>query len=253
MIRLFGITLLSVVLILGLSACGKSGNSGDKVLRVGAETTFPPFEYQEQGSSEYTGFDMDLIRAIAKELGLSVEIKSMQFDGLIPALQAGNIDAIISAVTITDERKAKVDFSDPYYNSGLAIVVPRDNTAVKSFKDLEGKKLAVQIGTTSASEAKKIKNAVVREFNSTSDAYLELKAGGADAVINDLPVSQDFLNKGGNAYAKLVGEILNSEQYGIAVKKDNADLLKKINTGLAALRKNGEYDKLYVKWFGTKP
>ncbi len=253
MIRLFGITLLSVVLILGLSACGKSGNSGDKVLRVGAETTFPPFEYQEQGSSEYTGFDMDLIRAIAKELGLSVEIKSMQFDGLIPALQAGNIDAIISAVTITDERKAKVDFSDPYYNSGLAIVVPRDNTAVKSFKDLEGKKLAVQIGTTSASEAKKIKNAVVREFNSTSDAYLELKAGGADAVINDLPVSQDFLNKGGNAYAKLVGEILNSEQYGIAVKKDNADLLKKINAGLAALRKNGEYDKLYVKWFGTKP
>ena len=253
MIRLFGITLLSVVLILGLSACGKSGNSGDKVLRVGAETTFPPFEYQEQGSSEYTGFDMDLIRAIAKELGLSVEIKSMQFDGLIPALQAGNIDAIISAVTITDERKAKVDFSDPYYNSGLAIVVPRDNTAVKSFKDLEGKKLAVQIGTTSASEAKKIKNAVVREFNSTSDAYLELKAGGADAVINDLPVSQDFLNKGGNAYAKLVGEILNSEQYGIAVKKENADLLKKINAGLAALRKNGEYDKLYVKWFGTKP
>lgn len=253
MIRLFGITLLSVALILGLSACGKSGNSGDKVLRVGAETTFPPFEYQEQGSSEYTGFDMDLIRAIAKELGLSVEIKSMQFDGLIPALQAGNIDAIISAVTITDERKAKVDFSDPYYNSGLAIVVSRDNTAVKSFKDLEGKKLAVQIGTTSASEAKKIKNAVVREFNSTSDAYLELKAGGADAVINDLPVSQDFLNKGGNAYAKLVGEILNSEQYGIAVKKDNADLLKKINAGLAALRKNGEYDKLYVKWFGTKP
>jgi len=251
MIRIVSSISISIILVFSLFACGKSGTSADKTIRVGAETTFPPFEFKE--GSEYTGFDIELIRAIGKQIGLNVTIESMGFDGLIPALQAGNIDAIISAVTITDERKGKVDFSDPYYNSGLAIVVSKDNTGIKSFKDLEGKKLAVQIGTTSATEAKKIKNAVVREFNSTSDAYLELKAGGADAVVNDLPVSQDFLNKGGNAYAKLVGDVLNSEQYGIAVKKGNADLLKKINAALAELKKNGEYEKLYVKWFGVKP
>lgn len=253
MIRLSGVIFFAAVLILSLGACSKKGKSGDTVLRVGAETTFPPFEFLEPGSSEYSGFDIDLIRAIAKEIGYTVEMKSLQFDGLIPAIQAGNIDVAISGITITEERRAKVEFSDPYYDSSLAIVVLLDNTSIKSFTDLSGKKLAVQIGSTSANEAKKIKNAVIREFNSTSDAYLELKAGGVDAVINDFPVSQDFLNKGGNAYAKLIGEIPTSEQYGIVVKKGNLDLVTKINAALANLRKSGEYDTLYVKWFGTKP
>lgn len=253
MTRLSGIVLFSGVLILSLGACGKAGNSGDTVLRVGVETAFSPFAFQEQGSSEYKGFDVDLIRAIAKEIGRAIEIKGQQFDKLIPSVQAGDTDIAISAITINEDRRTKVEFSEPYYDSSLAIIVSLDNTSIKSFMDLSGKKLAVQIGTTSASEAKKIKGAHIRECNSEAEVYLELKAGGVDAVINDLPFTQDFLNKGGNAYAKLIGEIPTSEQYGIVIKKGDPELVEKINAALDTLRKNGEYDILYAKWFGTKP
>ena len=99
------------------------------------------------GSTEYQGFDMDLIRAVAKEMGYTAEIQNVNFDGLIPAMESGNIDIIASGMTINEERKNQVEFSDPYYISGLTIVVPKDNTDINGFADLKGKKIAVQIGT----------------------------------------------------------------------------------------------------------
>ncbi|VBB05505.1 ionotropic glutamate receptor [Lucifera butyrica] len=247
-----------VVLVLGVTAAltgcgGQQPAAKAKVLKMGAETTFPPFEFQDGKTNEYAGFDVDLMKAVGKQLGYQVEVVSMGFDGLIPALNAGQIDAIASAMTITSERAQKVNFSQPYYKAGLSIVVKKDNAAIHSFKDLEGKRIAVQIGTTGADEAKKIKDAKVREFNSASDAYMELKAGGADAVVNDLPVNQYYLAKGGDKDAKLVGDVLNAEEYGIATAKKNTALNDQINKALAELKKNGEYDKIYMKWFGKKP
>lgn len=251
--RLLAVMLIAVI---GIAGCGgqKSAQDGKvKELKVGMETTFPPFEFQDEKSKEYAGFDVDLAKAIGKQIGCEVKIVSMGFDALIPALEAGTIDMIASGMSITPERAKKVKFSDPYYKSGLSIVVKNTNETIKSFKDLEGKKIAVQIGTTGANEAKKIKDAQVREFNANSDAYMELKAGGVDAVVNDLPVNQDYLNKGGSKDAKLVGEIMNAEDYGIAVSSKNGELADKINKALGELKKNGEYEKLYVKWFGKKP
>lgn len=224
-----------------------------KSLKVGAETTFPPFEFQDEKSKEYTGFDIDLMKAVGKQMGYEVQIASLGFDALIPALDAGQIDVIASAMTITDERAKKVSFSNPYYQSGLSIVVKKDNTAIQGFKDLVGKRIAVQIGTTSSEETKKIKDAKVREFNSASEAYMELKAGGVDAVVNDLPVNQYYLAQGGAKDAKAIGEVLNSENYGIAVSKKNGELVTKINKALDELKTNGEYAKIYEKWFGKKP
>ncbi len=246
--------IVALVVTLGLAGCGQktAEPATAKVLKVGAETTFPPFEFQDAKSKEYVGFDMDLIRAIGKQMGYKVEIVSMGFDGLIPALQAGNIDVIASAMTITPERAKKVNFSKPYYKSGLSIVVKKSNTAINNFKDLEGKKIAAQIGTTGAKEAKKISGAVVREFNSTADAFIELKAGGVDAVVNDLPVNQDYLKKGGDKDAKLVGEVLNAEEYGFATSLKNKELMGKIDKALQDLQKNGEYEKIYIKWFGKR-
>lgn len=249
-------TLLFVVLVLtlGLIGCGKQTNTSTaKVLKVGAETTFPPFEFQDETSKDYVGFDIDLAKAIGKQIGYEVQIQNIGFDGLIPALDAGNIDMIASAMTITDERAKKVNFSKPYYKSGLSIVVNSSNNSINSFKDLEGKRIAVQIGTTSAEEARKIKNAQVREFNSNSEAYMELKNNGVDAVVNDLPVNAYYLTKTGAKDAKLVGEVANSEDYGIATAKKNTELNEKINKALDELKKNGEYEKIYVKWFGKKP
>ena len=177
----------------------------------------------------------------------------MNFDGLIPGLESGNIDMVISAMTITEERKKKVNFSKPYYQSGLSIMVRSDNNTLKEFKDLEGKRIAVQIGTTGATEARKIKDAKIREFNSAPEAFLELKAGGVDAVVNDLPVNEYFITKAGGKDAKIVGKPLNSEDYGIATAKKNTELIAAVDKALDELKKNGEYEKIYVKWFGKKP
>lgn len=235
-----------------LTGCGggeKKAAEAEKVLRVGTEPAFAPFEFPKEGSNELTGFDVELIQAIGKQLGYKVEISGMGFDALIPALNAGNIDAAIAGMTITDERKKAVTFSDPYYTSGLIVMVKKDNAAVKSIDDLKGKRIAAQIGTTGEMKARSVEGATVTTFNTQDEAALELKNGGVDAVIGDLPVMEYYLAQGGNKFAMTVGEKMEAEQYGIAVKKDSK-LAAELNKGMAELKKSGEFDKLYKKWFG---
>ena len=238
---------------LGLVGCGSQPKAEQKVLKVGSDTAFAPFEFQDDKSKDYVGFDIDLLKAVAKQMKMEVQVQSMNFDGLIPALEASNIDLVVSAMTITDERAKKVAFSNPYYKSGLTMVVKSDNTTITSFKDLEGKKIAVQIGTTGADEAKKVPNATIREFNTAPEAFLELKAGGVDAVVNDMPVNNYYMTQEAGKGSKQVGEPLTAEDYGFAATKKNVELIKQVNTALDELKKNGEYDKIYVQWFGKKP
>ena len=219
-------------------------------MRVATEPTFAPFEFQKEGSDELAGFDMDLIRAIGKKLGYKVEIANMGFDALIPALNTGNIDVAIAGMSITDERKQAVGMSDPYYTSGLIVMVKKDNNDIKSIDDLTGKRIAAQIGTTGADKANSVKDAKVTLFNTNTESAMELTNGGVDAVINDSPVIGYYLAQGGSEVAKTVGDVMEAEQYGIAVKKDNTKLLEDINKALAELKKDGEYDKIYKTWFG---
>ena len=236
-----------------VAGCGGADKKtdGEKVLKVGTNADFAPFEFQGENGSEYQGFDMDLIRAVGKEMGYKVEISNVNFDGLIPALEAGNIDICVSGMTINDERKAKVIFSDPYYKSGLSIIVAKDNNAIQSFKDLKGKKVAVQIGTTSAAEVKKIDGVEVKEFNSSADTFMELRAKGVDAVVNDRPVNDYYIVQSGEANVKALPDLLTSEDYGMAMNKKNTELQAKVNEALKKLHQNGEYDKIFTKWFGS--
>lgn len=233
-----------------VAGCGGENKEAEKVLRVGTEPTFAPFEFQKEGSKEYAGFDMDLIRAVGKQMGYKVEIQNMGFDALIPALNAGNIDVVAAGMSITDERKEAVTFSDPYYTSGLIIMVNQDNNEIKSLKDLEGKRIACQIGTTGEGKARSVAGAKATAFNTNTEAAMELTNNGVDAVINDSPVVGYYLAQGGNKTAKTVGEVMEAEQYGLAVKKGNDKLAADINKALAELKKNGEYDKIYKTWFG---
>ena len=139
-LKKLALVLTGALVSLALVGCGGGDQAKQeaKVLRVGSAIDFAPFEFQDEGQKDYQGFDMDLIRAIAKEMGSEAEIQNIGFDGLIPALQAKNIDVIISGMTINDERKQKVNFSDPYYQSGLTMIVRSDEQAIKSFKDLKG-------------------------------------------------------------------------------------------------------------------
>lgn len=254
--KFLALCMLSLLAVTAVFAgCGEqkkdAATSGEKVLRVGCTADFAPFEFQDE-KGEYAGFDMDLVRAIGKEMGYKVEIQNLNFDGLIPALEGKNVDLIASGMTITEERKAKVAFSQPYYQSGLTIIVKGDNDKIKSFKDLEGKKIAVQIGTTGSNEAKKVANATVKEFNTAGDAFMELKAGGVDAVINDRPVNDYFIKKSNEKNVKRLDEVLSSEDYGLAMRKDDPEFGKKVDAALNKLKENGEYAKIYEKWFGEQ-
>ena len=244
--------LAAMMLAAGCGGGEKKAADNGKVLKIGTNADFAPFEFQDVNGKEYVGFDMDIIRAVAKEMGYKAEIQNVNFDGLIPALEAGNIDVVISGMTINDTRKQKVNFSTPYYTSGLTIIVKKDNTTIKEFKDLAGKKVAVQIGTTSAAEVKKIDGVVIKEFNSSADTFMELKAGNVDAVVNDRPVNDYYIAKSGVKDVKALPKRLTAEKYGIAVKKKNADLLKKVNEGIEKVKKSGEYDKIFKKWFGEQ-
>ena len=244
------------MLVAGCGGSGEkkeaAGDGGAKVLRVGTEPAFAPFEFQKEGSKELTGFDIDLVKAVGKQMGYKVEIQNMGFDALIPALEAGNIDVAIAGMSITDERQKVVAFSDPYYTSGLLIMVPKDNTTIKSIEDLKGKRIACQIGTTGEKKSRSIEGATVTAFNTQSEASMELKNGGADAVINDAPVVAYYLQQGGSSVAKTVGEKMEAEDYGMAVNKNKPELAAEINKAMAELKKNGEFDKIYTTWFGEK-
>lgn len=239
------------MMIAGCGGGDKKAAEPEKVLRVGTEPTFAPFEFQKEGSKSYDGFDMDLARAIGKQMGYKVEIVSMGFDALIPALNSGNIDVVAAGMSINEERQKAVTFSEPYYTSGLIVMVNKDNNEVKSVKDLEGKRIACQIGTTGENKSRTVEGAKVKAFNTQDEASLELKNGGADAVIGDAPVIEYYMTKAGKDFAKTVGERMEAEPYGIAVKK-GSKLAGDLNKALAELKKSGEYDKLYTKWFGEK-
>ncbi len=232
-------------------AGGDTGGGGDSVLSVGTEPGFPPFESMS-ASGELEGFDIDLMNAIAEKAGKTVEFESLPFDGLIPALQGGSINAAISGMTITDERKETVDFSDPYFKAGLAIAVQEGTTDITSLEDLQGKRIAAQIGTTGAETANSVEGATVTTFDSAPLALQELANGNVDAVVNDAPATLDAIATGNIPGIEVVGELLTEEFYGIAMPQGSENL-EAINEGLSEVKADGTYAELYQKWFGTEP
>ena len=245
--------LLGLVIIISLHFGLVSPLKAQQILTVGTEPSFPPFEMQAEDGQGFTGFDIDLLKAIGEESGLEIQFQGMPFDGLIPALQSKNIDAAVSGMTITPERAQTIDFSRPYFQSGLAIAVRKDSTAgIKSFNDLENKKIAVAIGTTGARQAGSIPGAEVFTFNDSALALKELSNGNVDAVVNDAPVTLYAIKVGNLNNLEVVGELLTEEYYGIALPK-NSPNLEKINDALDSLLQSGEYRQIYQKWFAGEP
>lgn len=250
------VVLAVVALMLSLTACGGSGSSDDTktvTYKVGTEPTFPPFDTTDDDQN-IVGLDMDLIKAIGKDQGFEVTFENLSFDGLIPALKAGNIDIVAAGMNKDDkERQKQVNFSDAYYESQLYVVVAEDNNDIKSIDDLTtDMKVAAQTGTTGAEKVKKlkeegkIKDSVIVDGLDT--AMMQLINGDVSAVINDKPVNEAYMKKQPNK-VKMVGDALNAENYGFAVAKGNDELLEKINKGLANIKKDGTYDELVDEWF----
>ncbi len=221
-----------------------------EVLKVGSDVAYPPFEYIDDKTKAPVGFDIDLIKAIGKAMGAEIQIVNTAWDGIIPGLITGNYDLLISAMTITDERAAAVNFSDPYFSTGQVIAVKKGNKAIDAPADLSGKRVGVQLGTTGHFAAEKVKGASIRTFQTTPEAFLALKAGQVDAVVCDELVALEEIraNKG---QVEVVGQPFTIEYYGIGVKKGRTDLLRRVNRALAQIKADGTYDKIYDKWLGT--
>lgn len=228
------------------------GQAEKKVYVVGTNPTFDPFEYIDN-EDNIVGFDMELIEAIGADQGFEVEFKSLEFDALTAEIQNGSIDIIASGMSITEKRQQVVDFSEPYIDASLSVVVAVDNDEITGIDSLEGKIVAAQIGTTGADQCYALEEeGIVKETKILADydlCMLELANGSVDAVINDIPVTQAYMAKNPGK-VKMVGESLVDDKYGFAVAKGNTELKQMIDTGLANVKESGVYDELLLKYIG---
>jgi ABC-type amino acid transport substrate-binding protein len=252
----FAAVLLVGVVSVVVAGCGSSGSSsstsasgGGEVLTVGSDIPYPPFEQGKPGN--YTGFDIELMEAIASKIGRTAEFQDTSFETIFRDVSQGKFDAVISAATITPEREKAVAFSTPYYLSEQAVLV-KEGSDIKSLEDLEGTTVGVQQGTTGQELAKEKANASeVRPYPEGPDAVNALKSGTVEAVVIDAPVAADAVEKSGGI--EIAEKVPTEEKYGIAVAQDETELLEEINQGLKEVQEDGTYTKIYEKWFKLEP
>jgi polar amino acid transport system substrate-binding protein len=218
---------------------------------VGTNAEYQPFEFVDE-NSEIVGFDIDLMNALAAAANLEVEYVNTKWDGIFVALANGEFDAVISAVTITPERQEVVDFTAPYFNAGQGIAVRGDNETIQSPEDLTSDVVVgVQLGTTGDFYVTDETEAQVSRFDETPLAITALANGDVDAVVADAPTLADYIRANAELNLKIVGDPFTDELYGIAVNKDQPELLERLNAALEQIRTDGTYEEIYNTWFGT--
>ncbi len=262
-------TLLSIIAgsALVLSACGSgeakkdsSDRSGAKteeakVLNVGTEATFAPFEFMDKG--EVTGFDVDLLNAVAEEAGYEVKIENTGWDAMFAGLQSKQLDIGMAGVTITDERVESYDFSNPYFESKTMIAFKEGKVDIKKAKDLKGKKLGVQNGTTGQFAAEKVvgKNSSdISKYETAALMFQALQGDNVQAAVTDIAVALEYQKKNPDAGIQTVADDqeFESEYYGIVFPK-GSDLVDEFDSALSTVIDNGKYADIYKKWFDKEP
>jgi glutamine transport system substrate-binding protein len=250
---------VSVVAVVAVGCGGSSSSTtggsteasggGGEVLTVGSDIPYEPFEQGQPG--HYTGFDVELMEAVAKSTGREAEFQDTSFDTIFVNLGQGKFDAVASAATITPEREKTVDFTDPYYLSEQAILV-KEGGAINSVEALKGETIGVQKGTTGQEFVEEKGEAgEVRAYPTGPDAVNALKAGTVEAVVIDIPVAEHAVAAGGGI--EISAAIPTEEEYGFAVKQGETELLEELNEGLQEVKDNGTYATIYKKWFHREP
>lgn len=238
--------------VLGLGST--SAMAANKTVKVATDASFVPFESIDPKTHESVGYDIDMIKAIGKRAGFDVKFKLMDFNGVIPALQSHSVDMAIAGITITKERAKAVDFSDPYYDSGLKLAVMKDNDSIKTIDDLKGKKVSTKIGSTSYDFLKKNVPDIgkIKPYPGTAEMYMALTTGNVDAAFYDVPNVLYFIKTKAPDKVKAVGPLYEGQQYGIAFPK-GSDLRAQVNKALADMKEDGTFAKIYKKWFDAEP
>jgi len=247
--------LLVLVLALVATACGGDGGANDLnlvepgTLTVCSDIPYQPFEFEENGV--YTGFDVDLMQAIADELGLELNVVATGFDSITSgtAMAGNQCDMAASAITITEEREANIDFSDPYYNAAQSLLVKKDS-GIMTLDEFAGKRLGVQSGTTGEAYAQENAPATAElvSFETGGEIFVAMEAGDVEGALQDLPVNVDRAKQ--DSTLEVVETYDTDENYGLATQETGKEaLLEKINEALKTVRDNGKYDEIFNKWF----
>lgn len=228
----------------GSEAAESEAESGDKVYKIATDTTFAPFEF-ENDKGEMVGIDLDLLKAIAEDQGFEYELVVAGFSAATTGLEAGEYDAVIAGMSITDARKEKYDFSEPYYDSGVGMAVNADSD-IASYEDLNGKTVAAKIGTEGCTFAESIADQygfTIMQFEDSSSMYQDVLAGNSVACFEDYPVLGYEISRG-TAF-KMPLEMEHGNSYGFAVLKgQNTELLEKFDAGLKNMKDSGKYDEI---------
>ena len=224
------------------SAAEETEGAGGKIVMV-TNAEFPPYEYHENNT--IVGIDADIARAIADQMGMELEIQDMAFDSLIPAIQSGKADFAAAGMTVNEERLRNVDFTETYAEAAQVIIV-KEGSAIAAPADLTGKKIGVQTGTTGDIYADDVENAEVQRFNKGMEAVMALTQDKLDAVIIDREPAKVFVKE--NEGLKILDEAFTEEEYAIAIKKGNTELLDKMNAAIKELKESGELQKIVDKY-----
>lgn len=247
-IKLLALSLAMVFVLASFPACSGS----DKII-IATDTTFAPFEFQD-ADGNYVGIDIELLAAIAADQGFEYVLDPKGFSAAVAALEAGQVDGVIAGMSITEERKAKYNFSDPYYDSGVVMAIAATNNDIKSYSDLKGKTVAVKTGTEGMTFAESIKATYgfeVQVYAESGMMYEAVKSGAAVACFEDYPVMGYGISQGNGL--KMVTDMEKGSSYGFAVLKGagNDELVEKFNRGLANIKASGKYDEIINKYIKT--
>ncbi len=236
-------TKLIIAMFIAMTALTGCEKKSDAIV-MGTNAAFPPFEFiGGEAGDEVVGFDVEIAREIAKDLGKELEIEDMEFDTLLTALNADKIDFVIAGMTINPKRAESVNFSKPYYEATQAVIVRKGQNAIKAIDDLKDKKMSVQLGTTGNDMASKYTDeSNISAFNTGFEAVMELKNGKVDCLIIDQQPAMSFVAK--NPDLEILSFDFEPEYYGIAIKKGNQELLASVDKTLARLKSSGKYDEL---------
>ncbi|WP_018716415.1 transporter substrate-binding domain-containing protein [Arhodomonas aquaeolei] len=246
---------IATCMALTLGLAGTAAAQDDKpTLQAVTDPSFVPFEMMDKDSGKMVGFDMDILAEVAKRAGFDYDLRTMNFNGIIPALQTGNADVAIAGITITKERGQIVDFTIPYYNSGLRILKRSGDESIQTVEDLEGKKIGTKIGSTSYNFLKKTleDDGGITPYPGSSDMYMALMGGNVDAVLYDAPNVAYFARTKGGERVTTVGPLYEGQQYGIAFEQ-GSEWVDDANAALKSMQADGTYTEIYRKWFGEAP
>lgn len=246
---LAALCILSAGLLVSCAKKAETVSATKTKLVIASDATWPPMEFLDENKN-IVGFAPDMLKAISAATGVEIEVRSTAWDGIFAGLSAGSYDVICSSLTITEERKKAMDFSDPYLNAGQVLVVAKTTTGVTTIADLAGKKVGAQIGTTGALEIAKVPTVTLASYDEVGLAFEDLAIGRISGVVSDNPIAADFAlqNPKFKDSLMIVGKPFTDEWLGMAVRPGDKKTLTILNEGLAKIKASGELDAIADKW-----